>query len=142
MVNLEKWEVIEHKDIRKGDKLKIVEVRKVNERVKIVTKYKGKVTALYGNGDFDLSDGTEWEEADYPDETVTVYRRTAKPFEFPTKALAIIEGTYRFGSGDTRRYIRTEEGGWRNAKDGGVAFEDALRVNFKDWKVISKGVKA
>lgn len=135
LVNLDKWEKIELADIKEGDKL----LRICSYADGTVAEVRGKTHTKGSRGW--LTKGNFILVRDYygNGETVEIYRRKPKPFEFPLKPMAIIEGTYKFSSQDTRRYFRTEEGGWRNARDGGVAFVEALRGNFTNWKVISEG---
>jgi len=139
MVNLSKWEVIEHDDIREGDLLKIVEVIHKTNRPSKVKTHKGTVTNLFLNGDFDLSDGTEWENVDPTqyNETVTCYRRKVV-FTFPQNLGAVIEG-------ESRKYGAKKRFVWNGQSwnyDGLVYNHFQLKELYKNFVVLSEGVKA
>jgi hypothetical protein len=138
MVNLKKWEKIEHEDVKLGDNLKIVWISDRPTK-KTTEVHKGNVRRVDGNGDFYLN-GTGWEPGEPRDGTcTTIYRRKPEAFVFPNNLGAVIEGTPKHREGATRRrYIRLA-GRWVQ-ESGSVAFEDALACNFVDWVVLSKGV--
>lgn len=143
MVNLKKWEVIEHDDVRVDDLLKIIEVEHTIKGPSTVTVYKRTVTSLDDNLDFYLSDGTAWENVDpTPDnETVTVYRRKQTPevvFTFPQNLGAVIEGeSRRYGA--KKRFVWDEKG-WNYS---GFPYNHIqLKELYKNFVVLSEGVKA
>ena len=111
MVNLEKWEEVEHEDVKLGDNLKIVWTI-TSPTLKTKEVHKGNVRNVAGNGDFWLN-STCWEPGD-PDEgtTTTVYRRKvkAKPFKLPTEFGAIISGVHY--SSDKREWLVFDGRDW------------------------------
>jgi hypothetical protein len=69
----------------------------------------------------------------------TIYRKIPE-FDFKAqKPGTLIEGTQRWSSGADRQYIKLSVGSWRSVSDGGMAYEDALQGNFKDWRVLYEG---
>jgi hypothetical protein len=135
MVNLDKWEKIECTDLKIGDK-----IRRINKHDDgTVADIKGTIKSVsFGVFRSKNSFALVRPTYAYP---VELYRRKPKPFVFPTTPLTIIEGTPCNTAGGTRRYMRTEAGSWRSTDSGGLAFEEALRSNFKDWKVIYEGIE-
>ena len=139
MVNLDKWEEIDYGKIKRHDLIRCITVQGdvVNDTRGVVNSYdclgvrnKKGVKFVVAPEHF----------KPIPGGSRKIYRRKAKEFVFPTKTLAIIEGTYRWGSEKPRRYVLTEQAGWRSAITGEAAVKVALQGNFKDWKVISEGI--
>lgn len=144
MVDLDKWEEIEFDDIKEGDLIRVITVGKRGD-FEAVTDARGIVTGQTWGDDWSCNgiNLVKKPGSKGPDFKDTFYR--SKPeFEFPTKPLSIIEGTYKFSSGSNNksRFIRTEDGGWMGTRDGGRAHAGPLRSNFKDWTVIFDGIDA
>lgn len=142
MVNLKKWEVVEHKDIREGDKLKIIEVIHAVKGESVLKVHKGTVTDLWPNGDFDLSDGSEWEDTDPTqyNETVTAYRRKAKEreviYNLPENFGAVVEGIDR-KTEKKKRFVWDGEH-WGNRYD--VFDHKDLKMGWHSFVVLAEGV--
>lgn len=136
MVNLDKWEKVEHKDVRLGDLLKIVWTEKTSSVMTTTEVYKSKVISVIGS-DFYLSDGSGWEEGEPPaKETVDIYRRRPKPFELPTEFGAIISGVHR--SVGKREWLVFDGEDWC----AGLSAYDAQTVleGFRDLRVEREGI--
>ena len=138
MVNLKKWDEIQHADVRKGDVLKIVEVIKDDSPVLQTNIYRGKVEDI-DQGDIYLTDGSVWEEEDPDeDETVTVYRRKAKPFVFPLALGAVLEGEGLHGKVEL---VHLGDGRWFSLTNTGYYGETLLLDRLTKLRVIGEGAK-
>lgn len=94
MVNVDKWELVEHADVMVDDKIKVIVVTKGSCPAETKETYKGKVAYLSG-GDIYLDDGSAWEDINADtEEKVSIYRRkiTPKPFKLPTEFGAVVSG--------------------------------------------------
>lgn len=137
MLDLKDWDKIKFEDITEG--MTVLMVRMDDHRT---FTYEGVAESWRGeHGWWEMSGN--WFASPEPVVNMTTHFYT-KPFEFPTKPLTIIEGTYKYtsGSNNRSRFILTEDGGWFGLRDGGRALLGPLRSNFKDWKVISNGIDA
>jgi hypothetical protein len=146
MVNLDKWEKVEHTDVKVGDRLKVVVVTKGLSPAETTEVYKGKVTLvsrpLISAYDIYLSDGSVWENVANDDEECTVYRRKAKPFKLPTELGAIISGrrNSRYFGTDTERVFLVFDGGdWSTADN--AHNPSTIEDTFTDLRVERKGIK-
>lgn len=142
MVKLDKWEEVQHEDVKVGDRLKIVATEKGLSPVLTTEIYKGMVEHISHNGDFYLTDGSVWENVDIDPEveTTTVYRRKAsyrKPFKLPTELGAIISGRPR-GFID-RTFMVFDGGDWSTAHNA-YSTSDVVE-DFTDLRVERKGIK-
>lgn len=132
MVNLDKWEKVEFKDLKKGDKIK--RVTKNPDGTKAV------VTGILGS----FSDSTGiWMSPDKfrlvdPRYCTQLYRRKPKPFKLPTNNYAVIECTPKWGGKEVRRFVLLPTG-WTSPTNG-RAFEDAILANFTGHRVIQPGI--
>lgn len=136
MVNLDKWEEIEHKDVKVGDDLKIIWT---NETPTLTTReiHKGIVSNFDSDGDFWLN-GTCWEDekCDVGEHTI-IYRRKAKPFVFPTKRMTIIKGQ-RIGHDDVFiNFVKMDV--WYR-QSGAIYTEETIRKYFHNFEIIFEGI--
>lgn len=138
MVNLDKWEVIEHADVRKGDSLKIVEVEKKSSTLTRTNTYKVKAIYIHENGDIDMSDGCVWEDVNHPGEKVTLYRRK-KEFVIPLGLGAVI--TAEVSTEGTVTFVRADKDVdcWRST-DGRYFLSDKDLMDLTGHTVLSLGV--
>lgn len=132
MVNLDKWEKVEFKDLKNGDKIK--RVTKNPDGTKAVVT--GVLDHRGVTGDWLSRDKFRLADENY---CTKLYRRKPKRFEFPTNHYAVIECTPRWGGKGVRRFVRLPLG-W-TSPDRAQAFEDALLANFTDHKVIQAGIE-
>jgi hypothetical protein len=137
MVNLDKWEKVEHKDVRVGDLLKIVWSEKTSPTMTTREVYKSKVVSV-GNAGFYLSDGSGWEEGDpAKNQTVSIYRRKDKPFELPTEFGAIISAVHY--SSDKREWLVFDGEDWCA---GLAAYSpDSIRENWVGLRLEREGIQ-
>lgn len=144
MVNLEKWEQVEHEDVKVGDKLKIVTTIKGVNPALTVEINKGKVWHVdpYSH-DIYLSDGSEW-ETDDPDEgeTCTVYRRKVVEKGLDSHKYGTVIKGQRKGYPDIFiHFTKAFYGGWTHQSGTEYSTEDVER-SFENFEVLSKGVKS
>lgn len=143
MVNLDKWEKVEHTDVKVGDRLKITVVTKALSPAETTEVYKGKVTLISRPGssgyDIYLSDGSVWENVADDDEECTIYRRknVAKPFKLPTELGAVISGR-RTGHSE-REWMVFDGGDWSSAHN--AHNPSTIEYHFTDLRVERKGIK-
>jgi hypothetical protein len=135
MVNLEKWEEIEHEDVKLGDELKIVWT-KATEGLKRKEVHTGSVRRLDSNRDFYLN-GTGWEDGEpYDGTSTTIYRRKPTEFVFPTGTGAVIEGQ---GMKQPVKLIHLKGDRWYSLANTGVYREELIRKTLTDLRVLSEG---
>lgn len=140
MVNLDKWQKVEHLQVEVGDQLKIVEVDTMDPMVKVISVYKVKVNRLNGT-DIHTSDGSVWalEDVAPVGEDVTIYRRKPKSFEFPRGFGALISARST-RSGEIYEAVHIGGGNWI-FKDNGLQYvESLLRASYEDFTVLAAGV--
>lgn len=141
MVNLDKWSVVAHNEVKVGDNLKIVIITTGTSPAETKEIYKGRVTMSH-LGDFYLSDGSVWEDVDPSDnESCTVYRRkkTPKPFKLPTELGAIISGVQKGRLDGTRIWMVFDGADWSASF---TTFNPKhIEESFKDLRVERKGIK-
>jgi hypothetical protein len=140
MVNLDKWEKIEHNQVKMGDRLKIVWTEKNTPTLKTIEIHKGTVTRVEANGDFWVN-GFGWEEVDDEREDADIYRRKDKPFKLPTELGAVISGRKRdmYGERAERTFMVFDGADWSSAHN---AHNPAtIEERFTDLRVERKGIK-
>lgn len=141
MVNLDKWEKIEHRDVKVGDRLKIKWVDKDTPSLKTIEIHKGTVTRVDANTDFWVN-GIGWEDVEDDRKDANLYRRKVKPFKLPTELGAIISGRRSpryFGTDTERIWLVFDGGDWSTADN---AFNPStIEDTFTDLRVERKGVK-
>lgn len=136
MVNLKKWEKIEHDDVNLGDELKIVWT-KTRTGLKTTEVHKGFVRRIDYNRDFYVN-GVGWEEGDSFDGTkTTIYRRKPEAFDLPTEFGAIISGVHY--SGDKREWLVFDGEDWC----AGLSAHDPseIRESFLDLRLERVGIE-
>ena len=139
MVNLKKWDKIEHEDVNLNDNLKIVWTR---YRTGLTTKeiHEGIVSRTEGNGDFYLN-GVGWEDGEPFDGTSTViYRRkpvVAPPFNFPTGTGAIIEAQ---GRGGKVHLVHLGAGKWFSLVNTGTYGQITLEATLSNFRAVTPGI--
>ncbi len=141
MVNLDKWEKVEHDDVKVGDRLKIVVVTKGTSPVNMKEIYKGKVTIISGS-DIYLNDGSVWEDGEDAHEIATIYRRNAtylKPFKFPVELGAIISGVHKGRHDKSRIWMVFDGADWTCTFT--MFTHSRIEEQFEDLRVERKGIK-
>lgn len=138
MVNLEKWDEVEHSEVKVGDLLKIVWTKEFRDH-KRTEVHKAKVTRIDGD-DFYLSNGTCWSDGKpHKGTTCDLYRRKPKAFEFPTGVGAIIEAD---GSPRGRfKLVNLGGGRWFSIANNGTYSQSSIAMaKLINLRTISEGV--
>lgn len=144
MTNLKKWEEVEHKDVRVGDKLKMIVTIKGASPAMTKETYKGTVWHIDPrNKDLYLTDGSEWEDLD-PDkgETCTYYRRKAVAKDLNDHLFGTIIKAQRIGHPEI--FIHFTKGFYGNTwfHQSGTAYSTVdIEMAFHNFEVLSKGVE-
>lgn len=141
MVNLDKWEKVEHEDVKEGDFLKIHDISTGRSPAKTVEVYKGTVTLIDRFNAFHLDDGTIWDNEESPieGETCTVYRRKPKSFKLPTKLGAIISGVLKTDSTGKRVFLVFDGGDWATTYN--THTPSTVEQRYTDLRIERKGIK-
>jgi hypothetical protein len=141
LVNLDKWEEIEFADIRAGDFIRVITVGKRCD-FEAVTDARGTVTGQTWGDDWSCNgiNLAKKPGSKGPDFLDTFYRRKPKPFVFPENAGAVIKATHK-ETESTYTYVWTGED-WTVFGSSLLSSDtDFLRKNYKDFVLISEGVK-
>lgn len=141
MVNLDKWSVVEHNEVKVGDRLKVVVVSKGTSPVLTKEVYKGRVTSI-NCGDIYLSDHSAWEDVEDDNEVATIYRRNekfVKPFKLPTELGAIISGVQKGRLDNSRIWMVFDGADWTCTFT--TYNPTRIEEQFEDLRIERKGIK-
>ena len=139
MVNLDKWEEIPYSHIKRNDLIRCITVQGdvISDTRGIVESYDSR-GVWNSKGITFLSDPKRFNPA--PGGHRTIYRRKAKPFDFPENVGAVIKGTHK-ETENTYTYVFNGDD-WNVVGSALLTSETAfLRAHYKDLVVISEGVK-
>jgi hypothetical protein len=143
MVNSKKWEKLKSfSDIRVDDEIRTIRTLSDGSRADVRGIVRDFRTVNYIDGWYSEKDWRITTERMFRDrgeyETVEVYRKLPKPFDFPKERWALIEAQYKDSDAVTQFIFDGLQ--WVRANAGGSKSEQYIRTYFKNFKILTEGI--